>query len=131
ILLGSDRTKAFFWHEGLGHRDAIEIGTCILTCLEELSKTRRGINVVFFFTTIARANKKNRYNKKVLCLKLKLFVLGFHKYLVRGHTQNEGDAIHSIIERSLKKCKKSGPIYVPSQYVSVIQNEKKGKSDKC
>lgn len=48
-----------------------------------------------------------------------------HKYLVRGHTQNEGDAVHSIIERSLKRTKRSGPIYVPGQYVSVIRHAKK------
>jgi len=48
-----------------------------------------------------------------------------HKYLVRGHTQNEGDAVHSIIERSVKKSKKSGPIYVPDQYVCLIRNAKK------
>lgn len=48
-----------------------------------------------------------------------------HKYLVRGHSQNEGDAVHSIIEKSVKKAKKSGPIYVPDQYVSIIRNSKK------
>lgn len=48
-----------------------------------------------------------------------------HKYLDRGHTQNEGDAIHSVIERALKRIKKSGPIYVPDQYVAVILNAKK------
>lgn len=51
-----------------------------------------------------------------------------HKYLIRGHTQNEGDAIHSIIEKSLTRAKKSGPVYVPDQYVTLIRNaKKKGK----
>lgn len=48
-----------------------------------------------------------------------------HKYLSRGHSQNEGDAVHSVIEKSLKKLKKSGPIYVPEQYVFLIRNAKK------
>lgn len=48
-----------------------------------------------------------------------------HKYLIRGHTQNEGDTIHSIIEKSLTRAKKSGPIYVPDQYVPIIRNAKK------
>ena len=48
-----------------------------------------------------------------------------HKYFIRGHTQNEGDAVHSIIERSLRSAKKSGPIYVPDQYISIIRNAKK------
>lgn len=61
-----------------------------------------------------------------------LFAVGYldvhsitHKYLIRGHTQNEGDAVHSVIERGLKRTKRSGPIYVPDQYVSVIRNAKK------
>lgn len=48
-----------------------------------------------------------------------------HKYLIRGHNQNEGDAVHSIIEKSLTRAKKSGLIYVPEQYISLIRNSKK------
>lgn len=48
-----------------------------------------------------------------------------HKYLVRGHTQNEGDTIHSIIEKSVKRAKKAGPIYVPDQLVTLIRTSKK------
>ncbi len=48
-----------------------------------------------------------------------------HKYLIRGHTQNEGDTVHSIIEKTLTRAKKSGPIYVPEQYISLIRNAKK------
>lgn len=48
-----------------------------------------------------------------------------HKFLIRCHTQNEGDTAHSIIERSSKKAKKSGPIYVPEQYVQIIRIAKK------
>lgn len=48
-----------------------------------------------------------------------------HKFLIRGHTQNEGDNAHSLIEKSIKRAKKSGPIYVPSQYVQIIRNAKK------
>lgn len=48
-----------------------------------------------------------------------------HKYLIRGHTQNEGDAVHSVIEKSVKKATRSGPIFVPDQYVPLIRNAKK------
>ena len=39
-----------------------------------------------------------------------------HKFLISEHTQNEGDTIHSIIEMSMKKAKKSGSIYVPDSF---------------
>jgi len=52
-----------------------------------------------------------------------------HKFLiVVGHTQNEGDSMQSVIERQKKLVLRSGPIYVPSQWVSVIKSAKqKGK----
>lgn len=48
-----------------------------------------------------------------------------HKFLIRGHTQNEGDTAHSLIEKAIKKAKRTGPIYVPDQYVQVIRGAKK------
>lgn len=51
-----------------------------------------------------------------------------HKFLIRGHTQNEGDNVHSLIEKEVKKTLKSGPIYTSSQYVALIRNaQKSGK----
>lgn len=47
-----------------------------------------------------------------------------HKFLIRGHTQNEGDTAHSIIEKAIKRAKKSGAIYVPDQYVQIIRSAK-------
>lgn len=48
-----------------------------------------------------------------------------HKYLIPGHTQNEGDSVHSVIERHIKKARRSGPIYLPQQYYTLIQTAKK------
>lgn len=45
--------------------------------------------------------------------------------MIRGHTQNEGDSAHSIIERAIKRSRKSGPIYVPDQYAQIIRTAKK------
>ena len=48
-----------------------------------------------------------------------------HKFLIAGHTQNEGDNIQSVIEKAIKRNLKSGPIYEPYQYVSIILAAKK------
>lgn len=48
-----------------------------------------------------------------------------HKYLISGHSQNEGDSVHSTIEKAIKKSLKSGPIYVPDQYAQIIRTAKK------
>ena len=48
-----------------------------------------------------------------------------HKFLVSGHTQNEGDNVHSVIEKSIKRALKSGPIYIPTDYVRLIRSARK------
>ena len=35
-----------------------------------------------------------------------------HKYFIKGHSQNEGDSCHSLIERQVKRLLRNGPIYV-------------------
>lgn len=48
-----------------------------------------------------------------------------HKFLIRGHTQNRADAVHSVIEKSVKRAEKAGPIYCPAEYACLIRNAKK------
>ena len=48
-----------------------------------------------------------------------------HKFLIKGHSQNEGDSAHSLIERQVKRLLKSGPIYVPETFVTAIRMARK------
>ena len=48
-----------------------------------------------------------------------------HKFLITGHTQNENDSVHSVIEKEIKKYLRSGPIYVPEQYIGLIRTARK------
>lgn len=48
-----------------------------------------------------------------------------HKYLITGHTQNEGDSAHSLIERNVKRLLKSGPMYTPDTFISAIRTARK------
>ena len=48
-----------------------------------------------------------------------------HKYLIKGHTQNEGDSAHSLIERETKRLLKRGPMYTPEAFESAIRGAKK------
>ena len=52
-----------------------------------------------------------------------------HKFLIKGHSQNEGDSAHSLIERQVKRLLKSGPIYVPETFVTAIRIAKKKKGE--
>jgi hypothetical protein len=48
-----------------------------------------------------------------------------HKYLIVGHTQNEGDNVHSVIEKQVKRYMKANAIYVPDEYITLIRSAKK------
>lgn len=48
-----------------------------------------------------------------------------HKYLIKGHTQNEGDSAHSLIERQVKRQLKGGPMYIPESFIAAIRAAKK------
>lgn len=44
-----------------------------------------------------------------------------HTFLEKGHTENEGDSVHSVIE----KKKRKSVVYVPSEWYTLIRNAKK------
>ena len=48
-----------------------------------------------------------------------------HKFLICGHTQNEADGVHSVIEKTVRRAKKSGNVYEPGQYIMLIRDAKK------
>lgn len=50
-----------------------------------------------------------------------------HKFLITGHSQNEGDSMHSCIEKEKTRVLKSGPVYVPSQWAPIVKMAKKRK----
>lgn len=125
--LGRDHTECYFWDESEAQRGANEIGTCVLRFLQKKSACSNSDMDVIFYSDNCCGQQKNQfiismYIYAVTSLKYNSIT---HKFLIRGHTQNEGDAVHSIIEKEIKKTLRSGPIYVPAQYVTAIRNAKK------
>ncbi|KAL4716699.1 hypothetical protein ACJJTC_004818 [Scirpophaga incertulas] len=124
-----DDVHCFFWNETDGKRGANEIGSCLLKVFEKLSaesSNNNGCNLILYSDNCAGQNK----NKFIVALYLyavtHLNINSItHKFLIKGHTQNEGDNIHSLIEKEITKNLKSGPIYSPHQYVAIIKNAKK------
>ena len=48
-----------------------------------------------------------------------------HKYLIKGHTQNEGDSAYSLIERQVKRQLRGGPIYTTEGFFASVRAAKK------
>lgn len=47
-----------------------------------------------------------------------------HKFLIKGHSRNDGNTAQSLIERKIKASLKSGPIYSADQYYALIRTAK-------
>ncbi|XP_022823697.1 uncharacterized protein LOC111362445 isoform X3 [Spodoptera litura] len=119
----SKAAYCYLWNESLGGKGCDEVGTCIYKFLKDHCVGKN----VFFYTDNCSAQNKNKYLLSLYHYAIK--VLGVvsitHKYLVIGHTQNEGDSVHSTIEREKTRILKNGSIFVPTQWKSVIQCAKK------
>lgn len=124
-----DHTECYLWHEGEANRGADEIGSCVLNFIDKVMENYAGSGIEFvFYSDNCCGQQKNKFifSMYIFTLmkhsKIKSIT---HKYLITGHTQNEGDSVHSVIEKAIKKNLRSGPIYVPSQYAQIIRNAKK------
>ena len=118
----------FFWNECEGQRGANEIGTCLWLYLQKIAALLDNENLeLTFFCDNCCGQNKNKFILSLLLhavrtLNIRKITL---KFLICGHTQNEGDAVHSVIEKQIKKAKKAGPIYIPQQYATLIRTAKK------
>ncbi|XP_050509077.1 uncharacterized protein LOC126886255 [Diabrotica virgifera virgifera] len=121
----SHEGTCFLWHEGEALRGSNEIGSCILKFLQNICNDEN-LNIIFYSDNCAGQNK----NKFIIALYLyainNLPIKSItHKFFVPGHGQSEGDSVHAMIEKQIKKYKKSSPIYVPDQYGCIIRTAKK------
>ncbi|XP_073999030.1 uncharacterized protein [Rhodnius prolixus] len=124
-----DQCYCYIWDETQGHRGANEIGSCLLNYIEERSKSVPEEDIDFvLYSDNCVGQQKNRFILSMYIyalLKYPNVKSITHKFLIVGHTQNEGDNAHSLIERQIKRSLKSGPIFLPAEYVGVIKSAKK------
>lgn len=109
------------WHETIAQRGANEIGSCLLRFIEEMVNC--GKKSFVFYSDNCAGQNKNRYlfNLYRYCLKKFNLQSIIHRFLEKGHTQNEGDSMHALIER----CKKNKEVYVPAQWVMLVKMAKR------
>lgn len=126
--LSTKEVQSYTWHEGEGCRGINEIGTCIWRFLKEKSDMSEGQEIeVIMYSDNCSGQQKNKYMVSLYMYAVSVLNIKSitHKFLIKGHTQNENDTAHSVIEKAIKRTLKSGPIYIPAQYVSVIRSAKK------
>ena len=122
--LVSGKTYCYLWDQTNGKRGGSEIASCLYSyfryhCTED-------IELITVFCDNCPGQNKNR----MICQMLSMVIQHFENikavqtiYLEQGHTQNENDTAHSIIE----KRKRGINILHPYQWPIQIKNSSKGK----
>lgn len=114
--IGNKLGYCYMWDESEGKRGSNEIGTCLLKFIK--LKVEKGIKEFCFYSDNCGGQNRNRYifsmrEYAAFVFKVKIT----HTFLERGHTQYEGDSMHSCVEHT----KKGKSIYVPAQWVTLVR----------
>ena len=115
--IANDDTVCYDCHEGEGEGGMD--GNVFSLCIIDFLKNKINLNTPFVFYSDG-CSAKNR--NVTLAIALHQFANKnnttiYQKYLVEGHTQMECDSVHSTI----KARKKNRELYVPSNFVQIIQ----------
>ncbi|CAG9760237.1 unnamed protein product [Ceutorhynchus assimilis] len=122
--------RCFVWDDSEANRGVCEIGTCVFKYLQNLetyATEDKKLDVIFYSDNCC-GQQINRFMFGMYSYAVQnlSFINSItHKFLIKGHAQNEGGSMHSVIEKQIKKALKSGSIYVPQQYITLMRTTKK------
>lgn len=110
-------------HETVAKRgaDYVLVTTCVFWFLTDNCTGKKFI----FYSDNCVAQNKNKFllGMYLYCVTHMDIKSITHKYLIIGHTENEGDSMHSCIEREKKEVLMTGSIYVPSEIANARKVE--------
>lgn len=100
--------KAFlmYW-ESVAKRDANEISSCLLDFIH--ANVDQGAKEFRFWSDNCAGQNRNSFVFSLYCLT--------HRFLQKGHTQNEEDSVHSVIERASQ----TKNIFTPHQWRLLVR----------
>lgn len=109
----------YVWNQQTAKRGAIEVGSCLWHYINmEKNKGQRELSL---YSDACTGQNRNRFIfalYQYACITLNMNIT--HRFFVSGHSQSEGDMMHSCIERS----KKNQTIYTPEQMYFLVDNAK-------
>ncbi|KAJ0169363.1 hypothetical protein K1T71_015247 [Dendrolimus kikuchii] len=116
--LATKEATCFMWHEAIAKRGANEVSSCIYQFIKQ--KALQGVKSFRLWSDNCAGQNRNRIVFALYLLAVKEFgVTITHRFLEKGHTQNEGDSVHSSIERASDRKL----IYVPEEWYCLVLKE--------
>jgi len=114
--LSTNEVVCYVWHEGEGELNANVFTSCVVDYLvNEVGCTKY---IVIYSDGCGSQNRNATLSNALSLLAKEKQITITENYLEKGHTQMECDSVHSVIERK----KKNRDIFVPVQYVQLIQD---------
>lgn len=110
--LCNHQCTCYWFNECEGDLTANTFASCIYDYLEEKCLTPK-LPIVLFTDGCTAQNRNHVLSNALLHFSVKHQVEVFQKFLIKGHTQMEGDSVHAKIENKLK----NKDVYVPYEFV--------------
>ena len=112
------KAHCYFWNELDGNRGANEIASCILMFLRQ--RAEEGIEHFYLTCDNCPGQTRNRQMGAAIAYAVNN-IPGVQSveilFLLKGHTENSADDVHSMIERM-----KNVTVYTPSEWAVLIRN---------
>nr|CAI5857196.1 unnamed protein product [Callosobruchus analis] len=120
--LASSEGYCYMWYESIAKRGSSEIGSCLLRFIEH--KVQQGTKQFSFYSDNCAGQNRNRFIFSMYnFLAQKYNIVIRHTFLEKGHTQTEGDSMHSVVERAARHV----PISIPDQWYTLVRTAKRIK----
>ena len=115
--LGNSDAYCYIWNETLANRGSNEISSCVFDFFQKM--VAKGVKSITTYSDNCSGQNRNRYFIAMLWYSHKILKLKTvkHKFLEKGHTQNENDSVHSTIEQASKNIS----LYTTAQFATIVQ----------
>lgn len=112
----------YVYDESIGSKGANEVASFVFDYISKKKQT--GYSDFYFYSDNCSGQNRNKFVFSMYVLAAVIYKVKItHRFLEPGHTQNEGDSVHSTIERN---CRHK-TFYTPAQWYECIKTARKSK----
>lgn len=111
--INTGKASCYWFDETQGDLSANTYATCVIDYLSKHSLKDPKKPIILWSDGCTSQNRNVIFSNALLSFSAEHNIPITQKFLEKGHTQMEGDSVHSVIERKLK----NKHIYLPSDYV--------------
>ncbi|CAH1634672.1 unnamed protein product [Spodoptera littoralis] len=110
------KAVCYMWDESVAKRGANEVSSCLYNFIK--TNIDRGATEFRFWSDNCPGQNRNRYVYSMyVYAAIKFGIRITHRFLQKGHTQNEGDSVHSVIERASQ----TKTIFIPQEWRLLVK----------